>query len=102
MALGHVAIYVSSVRRLRVRRGSPSMQFVPTRRQHTRIGIYACWYAVLCCLYVYHLPCSIEYVAPLGSTSLIFNFLFAKFLVNSPVTYNDIYVSSGVSREDTI
>ncbi|KAI0682982.1 hypothetical protein BC835DRAFT_1397425 [Cytidiella melzeri] len=32
-----------------------------------------------------------EYVAPLGSTSLIFNFLFAKFLVNSPVTSNDIY-----------
>jgi len=32
-----------------------------------------------------------EYVAPLGSTSLIFNFLFAKFLVNSPVTNNDIY-----------
>ncbi|KAJ3534809.1 hypothetical protein NM688_g7076 [Phlebia brevispora] len=25
-----------------------------------------------------------EYVAPLGSTSLIFNFLFAKFLVNTP------------------
>ncbi|PSS06520.1 hypothetical protein PHLCEN_2v3687 [Hermanssonia centrifuga] len=32
-----------------------------------------------------------EYVAPLGSTSLIFNFLFAKFLVNSPVTNHDIY-----------
>ncbi|KAI8975861.1 hypothetical protein BD414DRAFT_517344 [Trametes punicea] len=32
-----------------------------------------------------------EYVAPLGSTSLIFNFLFAKFLVNTPVTRNDIY-----------
>ncbi|KAI0356389.1 hypothetical protein OH77DRAFT_1401268 [Trametes cingulata] len=32
-----------------------------------------------------------EYVAPLGSTSLIFNFLFAKFLVNTPVTKNDIY-----------
>ncbi|KAI0081307.1 hypothetical protein K474DRAFT_1656812 [Panus rudis PR-1116 ss-1] len=32
-----------------------------------------------------------EYVAPLGSTSLIFNFLFAKFLVNSPVTKNDIW-----------
>ncbi|PIL34000.1 transporter [Ganoderma sinense ZZ0214-1] len=32
-----------------------------------------------------------EYVAPLGSTSLIFNFLFAKFLVNTPVTWNDIY-----------
>ncbi|KAI0790827.1 hypothetical protein C8Q75DRAFT_760904 [Abortiporus biennis] len=32
-----------------------------------------------------------EYVAPLGSTSLIFNFLFAKFLVNSPVTSNDIW-----------
>ena len=33
-----------------------------------------------------------EYVAPLGSTSLIFNFLFARFLVNTPVTKNDIYV----------
>lgn len=33
-----------------------------------------------------------EYVAPLGSTSLIFNFLFAKFLVNTPVTNHDIYV----------
>ncbi|KAH9830710.1 uncharacterized protein C8Q71DRAFT_716260 [Rhodofomes roseus] len=32
-----------------------------------------------------------EYVAPLGSTSLIFNFLFAKFLVDSPVTNYDIY-----------
>lgn len=35
-----------------------------------------------------------EYVAPLGSTSLIFNFLFASFLVGSPVTSNDIYVSA--------
>ncbi|KAI0035873.1 hypothetical protein K488DRAFT_37109, partial [Vararia minispora EC-137] len=32
-----------------------------------------------------------EYVAPLGSTSLIFNFLFARFLVGTPVTMNDIY-----------
>ncbi|CAL1707415.1 unnamed protein product [Somion occarium] len=32
-----------------------------------------------------------EYVAPLGSTSLIFNFLFAKFLVNTPVTMTDIW-----------
>ncbi|KAH9944703.1 hypothetical protein B0H21DRAFT_709546 [Amylocystis lapponica] len=32
-----------------------------------------------------------EYVAPLGSTSLIFNFLFAKFLVNTPVTNYDLY-----------
>ncbi|KAH9940453.1 uncharacterized protein BXZ73DRAFT_42855 [Epithele typhae] len=32
-----------------------------------------------------------EYVAPLGSTSLIFNFLFAKFLINTPVTKYDIY-----------
>jgi len=32
-----------------------------------------------------------EYVAPLGSTSLIFNFLFAKFLVNTPVTSSDIW-----------
>ncbi|KAI9456626.1 hypothetical protein F5148DRAFT_1223980 [Russula earlei] len=32
-----------------------------------------------------------EYVAPLGSTSLIFNFLFARFLVGSPVTATDIY-----------
>jgi len=36
----------------------------------------------------------IEYVAPLGSSSLIFNFLFARFLVGTPVTSNDIYVSS--------
>ncbi len=34
-----------------------------------------------------------EYVAPLGSTSLIFNFLFARFLVGTPVTATDIYVS---------
>ena len=33
-----------------------------------------------------------EYVAPLGSTSLIFNFLFASFLVGTPVTNTDIYV----------
>ncbi|ESK97094.1 hypothetical protein Moror_6315 [Moniliophthora roreri MCA 2997] len=32
-----------------------------------------------------------EYVAPLGSTSLVFNFLFARFLVGTPVTSNDIY-----------
>lgn len=32
-----------------------------------------------------------EYVAPLGSTSLVFNFLFARFLVGTPVTHNDIY-----------
>ncbi|KAI9442358.1 hypothetical protein H4582DRAFT_2096336 [Lactarius indigo] len=32
-----------------------------------------------------------EYVAPLGSTSLIFNFLFARFLVGTPVTSTDIY-----------
>ncbi|KZT26776.1 hypothetical protein NEOLEDRAFT_1177356 [Neolentinus lepideus HHB14362 ss-1] len=32
-----------------------------------------------------------EYVAPLGSTSLIFNFLFARFLVGTPVTSNDVY-----------
>lgn len=33
-----------------------------------------------------------EYVAPLGSTSLIFNFLFARFLIGTPVTMTDIYV----------
>ncbi|KAJ7084478.1 hypothetical protein B0H15DRAFT_849322 [Mycena belliarum] len=32
-----------------------------------------------------------EYVAPLGSSSLVFNFLFARFLVGTPVTSNDIY-----------
>ncbi|EGN99783.1 hypothetical protein SERLA73DRAFT_179994 [Serpula lacrymans var. lacrymans S7.3] len=32
-----------------------------------------------------------EYVAPLGSTSLIFNFLFARFLIGTPVTHTDIY-----------
>jgi len=32
-----------------------------------------------------------EYVAPLGSTSLIFNFLFSSLLIGSPVTSNDIY-----------
>ncbi|KAF8664376.1 hypothetical protein AX16_000747 [Volvariella volvacea WC 439] len=32
-----------------------------------------------------------EYVAPLGSSSLVFNFLFARFLVGTPVTINDIY-----------
>lgn len=42
--------------------------------------------------------CSSEYVAPLGSTSLIFNFLFAKFLVDTPVTNYDIYVS-GAAQE---
>ncbi|KAG6869748.1 hypothetical protein C0993_006168, partial [Termitomyces sp. T159_Od127] len=35
---------------------------------------------------------SSEYVAPLGSSSLIFNFLFARFLVGTPVTSTDIYV----------
>lgn len=33
-----------------------------------------------------------EYVAPLGASSLIFNFLFARFLVGTPVTSTDIYV----------
>ncbi|KAF7288711.1 hypothetical protein HMN09_01377100 [Mycena chlorophos] len=32
-----------------------------------------------------------EYVAPLGSSSLVFNFLFARFLVGTQVTANDIY-----------
>ncbi|KIM26985.1 hypothetical protein M408DRAFT_176121 [Serendipita vermifera MAFF 305830] len=32
-----------------------------------------------------------EYVAPLGSSSLVFNFLFASWLVGTPVTRNDIY-----------
>ncbi|QRW08437.1 Magnesium transporter NIPA [Ceratobasidium sp. AG-Ba] len=32
-----------------------------------------------------------EYVAPLGSTSLIFNFMFASILVGTPVGRNDIY-----------
>lgn len=32
-----------------------------------------------------------EYVAPLGATSLIFNFLFASILVGTPVTSTDIY-----------
>lgn len=39
------------------------------------------------------LGCPIEYVAPLGSASLIFNFLFARFLVGTPVTNTDINVS---------
>ncbi|EAU91775.2 hypothetical protein CC1G_04543 [Coprinopsis cinerea okayama7 len=32
-----------------------------------------------------------EYVAPLGSSSLVFNFLFARFLVGTPVTKSDIW-----------
>ncbi|KIM69251.1 hypothetical protein SCLCIDRAFT_1208675 [Scleroderma citrinum Foug A] len=32
-----------------------------------------------------------EFVAPLGSASLIFNFLFARFLVGTPVTNTDIH-----------
>lgn len=32
-----------------------------------------------------------EYVAPLGSTALVFNFLFASFLIGTPVTSTDIY-----------
>ncbi|EDR08789.1 uncharacterized protein LACBIDRAFT_296209 [Laccaria bicolor S238N-H82] len=32
-----------------------------------------------------------EYVAPLGSSSLVFNFLFARFLVGTPVTSTDVY-----------
>ncbi|KZP05282.1 hypothetical protein FIBSPDRAFT_843111 [Athelia psychrophila] len=32
-----------------------------------------------------------EYVAPLGSSSLVFNFLFARFLVGTPVTKTDIW-----------
>lgn len=39
-----------------------------------------------------HVSCVSEYVAPLGSASLIFNFLFARFLVGTPVTSTDIYV----------
>jgi len=35
-----------------------------------------------------------EYCAPLGSTSLIFNFLFARFLVGTTITSTDIYVHS--------
>ncbi|ELU42545.1 hypothetical protein AG1IA_03420 [Rhizoctonia solani AG-1 IA] len=34
-----------------------------------------------------------QYVAPLGSTSLIFNFMFASILVGTPVGRTDIYVS---------
>ena len=43
-------------------------------------------YAVIQLIY------TIEYVAPLGSTSLIFNFLFARFLIGTPVTMTDVYV----------
>ncbi|KAF8325224.1 uncharacterized protein EI90DRAFT_3073443 [Cantharellus anzutake] len=32
-----------------------------------------------------------EYVAPLGSSSLIFNFLFASALIGTPITIMDIY-----------
>ncbi|CAK5281566.1 unnamed protein product [Mycena citricolor] len=32
-----------------------------------------------------------EYVAPLGSSSLIFNFLFARFLVGTSISSQDIY-----------
>jgi hypothetical protein len=42
-----------------------------------------------------------EYVAPLGSTSLVFNFLFARFLVGTPVTKTDIYVSRCPSYIET-
>lgn len=41
-----------------------------------------------------------EYVAPLGSTSLIFNFLFASLLVGTPVTSTDIYVSLSLRYHD--
>ena len=42
-----------------------------------------------------------EYVAPLGSSSLVFNFLFARFLVGTPVTKTDIYVSHSFVFNDT-
>jgi hypothetical protein len=38
-----------------------------------------------------------EYVAPLGSSSLVFNFLFSRFLVGTPVSSTDIYVGFPVS-----
>ncbi len=41
-------------------------------------------------LHVITVEFELEYVAPLRSTALIFNFLFAKFLVDTPVTANDV------------
>ncbi|KDQ21464.1 hypothetical protein BOTBODRAFT_168725 [Botryobasidium botryosum FD-172 SS1] len=37
-----------------------------------------------------------EYVAPLGSSSLIFNFMFASALIGTPVTRTDIYGTATV------
>jgi hypothetical protein len=42
-----------------------------------------------------------EYVAPLGSMSLVFNFLFARFLVGTPVTKTDVYVSRSLPPNGT-
>lgn len=69
------------------------LQPIPIDRKHTCSGIHACRYGLLHNAFPNFTEIAPEYVAPLGSTSLIFNFLFAKFLVNTPVTWNDIYVS---------
>ena len=77
------------------------MKTFPADRVHARFGVHACRYVprtALCSLIV---TCPIEYVAPLGSTSLIFNFLFARFLVGTPVTSNDIYVRDFIDSHCT-
>lgn len=74
-----------------------ALQFITANRKHSGFGIYARWSVYLQLLsnvYVF-ITTGIwytEYVAPLGSTSLVFNFLFARFLVGTPVTSTDIYV----------
>lgn len=71
-------------------------QILTTNRKHPCVRVYASRYASQTSChdeYMIFGP-QIEYVAPLGSSSLIFNFLFARFLVGTPVTSNDIYVSS--------
>jgi hypothetical protein len=67
-------------------------QNLSTNWKYVSTRIYACRQACfLLILRIIKIPTT-EYVAPLGSSSLVFNFLFARFLVGTPVTSTDIYV----------
>src|ERR1700733_11529795 len=72
-----------------------NVQTVSINRQHTRTRIHARRFVVYGNFFL-AAQCidtlRAEYVAPLGSSSLVFNFLFARFLVGTPVTSTDIYV----------
>lgn len=75
-------------------------QLISTNWKHVGIRIHAggCVCSRLSFQITYRLNALfaviLEYVAPLGSTSLVFNFMFAS-LIGTPVTKWDIYVSCG-------